>query len=435
MRSNTKICGICQTSFADSDCIHFPGQGSTDEPATPYPIVAPSATNLFECSPSGLAGYLPPIYQDPPACHIYATIDQTIAYDAAQILFFDEERYDTDNMHDKEGATSRIVINTSGLYLVTLNVQWTKTGDNTAEGHQAAYIRKNGSAFVALDSFPVGGGDIYTMQSLSEQVPLTSGEYLEALVKQKIRIDDEPRSLRIIADRSSPILSAIFIRPIKAMNIMGVAESYSADPAEEYLLDGDHWWVTPDNSSLDITGDIDIRAVAALDDWTPGSAQAVIGKYVTAGSQRSYGLQVLPAGTLDFFWSDNGSSARSSVSTAAPVVSDGAVLAIRATRATGGTVTFYTKATTRETALADAESNSGWSALGAAVAGTAGSMFSGSADLLGGAWDAGASGRIVGEIDALVVKNGINGTTVANPDFYSNSSPFVDSSGNAWTRV
>lgn len=54
---------------------------------------------------------------NPPACRVYSNA-------AAQVInpsltpLFNQERYDTDNMHSTAALTSRITFNTSGLYLV-----------------------------------------------------------------------------------------------------------------------------------------------------------------------------------------------------------------------------------------------------------------------------------------------------------------------------
>jgi hypothetical protein len=163
----------------------------------------------------------------------------------------------------------------------------------------------------------------------------------------------------------------------------------------------------PDASNLDITGDIDLRAYVALDDWTPAAASAtLISKYITTGNQRSYRLQVATNGTLQLTWSAAGTAASGTVgSTVAPTIADGSPLWVRATLdvdngASGNTATFYTST-----------DGSSWTQLGSPVV-TAGvtSIYAGTAILEIGASEAGS--LLAGKLYRAQVLNGIGGTTV-----------------------
>lgn len=185
---------------------------------------------------------------------------------------------------------------------------------------------------------------------------------------------------------------------------------------------------TDDHTSLDIVGDIDIRAEIAPTDWTPSAARSIISKYVSSGNQRSYRLRLLTSGFLEFVWTANGTTQLNAVSTAAPVVSDGATLAVRVTLdvdndAAGRTTTFYTAPTLVGP----------WTQLGSPIV-TAGvtSLFNSSAPLEVGSVASGIE-PFLGSIFAVEVRNGIDGTVVANPVF---SKPgvinFTDAAGRTW---
>jgi hypothetical protein len=63
----------------------------------------------------------------------------------------------------------------------------------------------------------------------------------------------------------------------------------------------------PDNPSIDIIGNITITAFIAPDSWTPAAIQTIVSKWNTASNQRSYRLDLNPAGTLGYAWSTTGS--------------------------------------------------------------------------------------------------------------------------------
>jgi pimeloyl-ACP methyl ester carboxylesterase len=188
---------------------------------------------------------------------------------------------------------------------------------------------------------------------------------------------------------------------------------------------------TPDNAALDITGDIDLRAEITATDWTPSANRSIVSKYVTTGNQRSYRLRILTTGRLELVWTTNGSTQGVAASTVNPTVTDGGRLAVRATLdvdngASGRTTTFYTASTIAGP----------WTQLGTPVT-TAGitSIFSGTAPLEVGSVATGIE-PFQGSIYKVEVRNGINGTVVANPDFSAENpgtTSFSDATGKTWT--
>ncbi|MFF5790257.1 hypothetical protein ACFY8P_35455 [Streptomyces sp. NPDC012693] len=186
---------------------------------------------------------------------------------------------------------------------------------------------------------------------------------------------------------------------------------------------------TPHHSSLNITGDLDVRFDGALDDWRPDSATFLMGKWASAPNATWY-LYVNVLG-LSLVWSPNGTASSSRTSVPLPV-GPGRRLAVRATLdvdngASGHTVTFYTAPT-----LAGP-----WTQLGPAqvTAGTT-SIATNTTDLQVG--DIGGFSFLapVGEVYAAEVRNGIGGTVVAVPRFdqqNAGATGFTDSAGRAWT--
>ncbi|MFB4424798.1 hypothetical protein C5F59_027430 [Streptomyces sp. QL37] len=191
---------------------------------------------------------------------------------------------------------------------------------------------------------------------------------------------------------------------------------------------------TPDHASLDITGDIDIRADVTTDQWISGQTVDLAGKYGTIGDQRSWGFYINPNGSLGFLWSPDGTFASriaiSSNAVVAPLLSGR--LAARATldvnNGSGGyTVRFYTAPTINGT----------WTQLGTPIIGGATtSVYASTAPMVIGDVAGIASLDMVGRYNALELRNGIGGTLVANPDFTAQTPgapSFTDGSGRTWT--
>jgi hypothetical protein len=180
--------------------------------------------------------------------------------------------------------------------------------------------------------------------------------------------------------------------------------------------------VIADSASLDITGDIDLRAKVSLDDWTPTGTNALIIKRST--NNLSYILQINTTGNLMIVWSADGSTTLSATSTVATGITDGTIKWVRATLdvnngAGGRTATFY---------LSNDGSN--WTQLGSSVIQTGiTSIFSGSADLQIGYNSASGVG-FNGKFYAAEIRNGIDGTIVFYTDI---SGDFKSTDGFTYT--
>ncbi|MEU0978453.1 hypothetical protein ABZ488_04480 [Streptomyces griseus] len=191
---------------------------------------------------------------------------------------------------------------------------------------------------------------------------------------------------------------------------------------------------TPDHSSLDITGDLDVRLDAAFDEWpTTGDPREVMAKWLTTGDQRSWMLTVWRSRIL-LYWTADGTTTLSRSSPAAVTARPGQRVAIRATLdvnngASGHTATFYTAPTIAGP----------WTVLGAPVvtAGTTG-IFSGSGPVEIGDLTGITFATAQANVFAAEIRNGIGGTVVANPDLTAQAAGatgFTDGAGRTWSTA
>lgn len=190
---------------------------------------------------------------------------------------------------------------------------------------------------------------------------------------------------------------------------------------------------TPHAAPLAISGDIDLIAHVTPTDWTPSVEKAFIARgNLSSGTNTNYYLGLNnPSGTIRVSWGD-GTTLQTVYSTVATGVTDGTPKWVRATidvdnGAGGYDVKFY---------LSD--DGVSWTQLGATVTGgSTTSLYSSFIQALDvGATVSGASRRFTGTIHRVIVKDGIDGTTVFDADFESATpgiSAFTESSVNAAT--
>lgn len=193
---------------------------------------------------------------------------------------------------------------------------------------------------------------------------------------------------------------------------------------------------TPNHSSLQITGDIELRADVTTDQWQDSSVgfKYLVAKYGIASNKRSYALRISSGGRLNLAFSTDGSNAFSRSATEdLPIVSGRLAVKITFDVNDGSgnhVVRFYYSDDI------DAPDED-WTQLGDPVT-TAGTitMHSNDSVLEAGTSDTGGSINFVGTIHAAQIRNGINGTVVANPRFSAQKSgqtSFTDSTGKSWT--
>lgn len=223
--------------------------------------------------------------------------------------------------------------------------------------------------------------------------------------------------------RNTPIRVRLGARRNEALSLPGAEQAYMS---------------TPDTSALDITGDFDARLDITPATWRPAGIFAYARKYVSTDDQRSWAWWMFD-GELRFRWSPDGTlgNANTAISTVA-VPEDSERLAIRVTLdvdngAGGRTTTFYTAPTIAGP----------WTQLGAAVvnATSTTSIHSGTADVELGQMDRNQASGITsdpfeGLVHAFELRNGIDGTVVANPVFSGHepgTTSFTDAAGRPWT--
>ncbi|UOB09061.1 carbohydrate binding domain-containing protein [Streptomyces sp. HP-A2021] len=192
---------------------------------------------------------------------------------------------------------------------------------------------------------------------------------------------------------------------------------------------------TPDAAALDVTGDLDVRLDMSLANWlapvTSGATVEMIGKFGFTG-QKSWFVGTR-SGRLFFEWSADGTNSLSASSTIAPVIpGPGGRMALRVTLdvdngSGGNTVRFYTAPTI----------DGPWVQVGDPVtqSGTT-SIFNSTANLRIGNATSFTFNLPLGRCHAAEVRNGINGTVVAAPDFTAQAVgtvSFADSAGRTWT--
>jgi hypothetical protein len=176
---------------------------------------------------------------------------------------------------------------------------------------------------------------------------------------------------------------------------------------------------TTDKAVLDITGDLDIRLEIEPDDWITGTTngQIVASKYDNiTGNQRSWILYLSSAGELAFRWSENGTNVIGDTFSD-PLAPLGDRVAIRITLDVddGGVyrVRYYTSDSINGT----------WTQYGPSWAGpSTTSVFASTAALVLGKQTVSDLGGFTGiypyagKIHGFQLRNGINGTLVANMD-------------------
>ena len=186
-------------------------------------------------------------------------------------------------------------------------------------------------------------------------------------------------------------------------------EYAAADGAYVYLPGvASNYLSVPDAAALDIVGDIDLRVKVAMDDWTPSADNNLLHKL--ASPQRSYALQVGTTGSLIFYWSNDGTSVLSAISTAATGLSDGATKWVRATLdvdngAAGRDVKFWMS-----------DDGASWTQLGSTVTSAGVTSIYAGTGVLGVGANAGGAGQMSGKFYRAIVKDGIDGTTVLDVD-------------------
>ncbi len=167
---------------------------------------------------------------------------------------------------------------------------------------------------------------------------------------------------------------------------------------------------TPDSAGISITGDIDIRIIADVDDITPAAYVDLASHYGLNGD-RAWTFRLQTTGRLSLFWYENGSTIEvANGDTAIGASSNGYRVTLDVST---GDVTYYTTDDSGDT----------WDQLGAVASHAATSIYNSTADVKVGS---GHVTTFVGDVHKFELYDGIGGTLVASMDS-------ADRSGSSWT--
>lgn len=126
---------------------------------------------------NGLGGQL-----KTPAARVYKGSAQTITTATETVLNFDNERYDTDTIHDTVTNNGRLTCKTAGVYGIFATVQW----DTNGTGRRYAFIAVNGATSangICIDEKVTAAG-AFISHPLSTQYKLAVNDYVQVVVFQ-----------------------------------------------------------------------------------------------------------------------------------------------------------------------------------------------------------------------------------------------------------
>lgn len=194
----------CLCNVEDGTCFEWLGNGSEDEPYVLWPVLDVDADQLLECESDGLLALLPLVISHPPVCRAFHSSNISIANNTLTAVNLDSEEYDTDTMHSTSSNNSRITFTTAGTYTVTFNCMWNKTVAGL--GDREAFIRVNGSSYIAHDSKRQGGADLFIGHSVVAQDDFGAGDYVEGVVRQTTGTN-----LLLLSASHAPFLDASYV--------------------------------------------------------------------------------------------------------------------------------------------------------------------------------------------------------------------------------
>lgn len=185
---------------------------------------------------------------------------------------------------------------------------------------------------------------------------------------------------------------------------------------------------TPNSAATSIPSDIDLRFFGAPDAWG-GATQALVGKNDVGDT--SYVMQLNPAGFVALGLSDDGGAATFVTSGVVTGFADGAAGGVRVTwRQSDGRVQFFVADNPED------PDGTTWTQLGADQTIAIASIFASSTGAEIGSINGGTARLYSGTVTYVEIRDGIDGTVVADPDFRGEEPgtvTFTDGPGNVWT--
>jgi hypothetical protein len=119
---------------------------------------------------------------NPPACKAYKSTGHSVPTATDTALTWDTEAFDTDNMHSLVTNTDRLTMNTAGLYVVTLQIQFPF---DAGGGERMGSLYLNNTTLIARDrrlSHSVGVGT--TNMTLTTLYKFAAGDWVQPTAYQ-----------------------------------------------------------------------------------------------------------------------------------------------------------------------------------------------------------------------------------------------------------
>lgn len=285
------------------------------------------------------------------------------------------------------------------------------------------------AAVAASDSI-----SIQVSNAAGDETGLTAGDGVNGIYIWGAQLENvQGQSTQTVSEYvSTDVLSAPYhganVDGVKYFDTMPSGAPINTSNSKYAVLPGNSgdYFSTPDSVANSITGDIDIRVMAALDDWTPADKQTLVSKFESPNNQ-GYILSIEPTGEVRLLLSQNGFTNAQAISTVATGFSAGTAHWVRgAWSAADGEATFYTS-----------EDGETWTQLGSVVALAVASTFNSASNVKIGAHEPGGTAKnATAKVYRAQIYNGISGTLAVdfNPNNSDGTSPWNSSTtGEAWT--
>ena len=114
------------------------------------------------------------------SCRVYSSAAQTADNNVDQVITFNQESYDTDNMHDNSTNNSRIKATTAGKYMIVVNVEWAANGT----GWRNHYLRHSSGDTIASTRLNTVAAPSKCVVSFTGVWNFAANEYVELKVAQ-----------------------------------------------------------------------------------------------------------------------------------------------------------------------------------------------------------------------------------------------------------
>lgn len=118
--------------------------------------------------------------QPPPACRVYNDAAISIPDNTVTLLTFNQERYDTANIHSTASNTGRLTAPITGIYDIFGHIAYAANSTGTRE----ILIRLNGATYIAVHDETGPSATLTHQQSISTHWLLNAGDYVELIAYQ-----------------------------------------------------------------------------------------------------------------------------------------------------------------------------------------------------------------------------------------------------------